>query len=440
MTDCNGWKKCVHSGRTKVSGIDRFFYCSAFCLHAEAVFSIKGGLFLSYNKNIITLVASMFLVASGYTMVIPFLPLYLGELGVPDHEIALWTGLVFSSCFLVAGIMGPIWGKLADLGGKKKMAVRAAVLLGFSYLFCGLCQNQYHLMAARAFQGFANGFVAASMAIISDSADSDKLGGTLGMAQTSLVVGGILGPLMGGALSHAFGMRNTFFLSALFLWIVAVAVIVFVKDRNTGTVHKTREKTSISQDLSYAAHNPSLRELLLLTFFLQTTLLMIQPVTSLYVGELMHHEGNIELTAGFIMSSGGLAGALTTTLWGKFGQSHGYYYAMALTLLSAGAFTILQSIPDSIWGFGICQFLVGCFVIGANPSINAALVEHTPSDFRGRIFGLSNTAQQFGNMCGPLLSSLISMALGIWEVYLAAGLIQLLLGIKVAMTHRKEGR
>lgn len=401
---------------------------------------MKGGLFLSYNKNIITLVASMFLVASGYTMVIPFLPLYLGELGVPEHEIALWTGLVFSSCFLVAGIMGPIWGKLADLGGKKKMAVRAAVLLGFSYLFCGFCQNQYHLMAARAFQGFANGFVAASMAIISDSADSDKLGGTLGMAQTSLVVGGILGPLMGGALSHAFGMRNTFFLSALFLWIVAVAVIVFVKDRNTGTVHKTREKTSISQDLSYAAHNPSLRELLLLTFFLQTTLLMIQPVTSLYVGELMHHEGNIELTAGFIMSSGGLAGALTTTLWGKFGQSHGYYYAMALTLLSAGAFTILQSIPDSIWGFGICQFLVGCFVIGANPSINAALVEHTPSDFRGRIFGLSNTAQQFGNMCGPLLSSLISMALGIWEVYLAAGLIQLLLGVKVAMTHRKEGR
>ena len=401
---------------------------------------MKGGLFLSYNKNIITLVASMFLVASGYTMVIPFLPLYLGELGVPDHEIALWTGLVFSSCFLVAGIMGPIWGKLADLGGKKKMAVRAAVLLGFSYLFCGLCQNQYHLMAARAFQGFANGFVAASMAIISDSADSDKLGGTLGMAQTSLVVGGILGPLMGGALSHAFGMRNTFFLSALFLWIVAVAVIVFVKDRNTGTVHKTREKTSISQDLSFTAHNPSLRELLLLTFFLQTTLLMIQPVTSLYVGELMHHEGNIELTAGFIMSSGGLAGALTTTLWGKFGQSHGYYYAMALTLLSAGAFTILQSIPDSIWGFGICQFLVGCFVIGANPSINAALVEHTPSDFRGRIFGLSNMAQQFGNMCGPLLSSLISMALGIWEVYLAAGLIQLLLGIKVAMTHRKEGR
>lgn len=170
----------------------------------------KEGNALSLNKNIITLIASMFLVSSGYTMVIPFLPLYLEEMGVPEVEISLWTGLVFSSCFLVAAVMGPVWGKLADVGGKKKMAIRAAVLLGFSYLFCGLCQNQYQLMAARAFQGFANGFVAAAMAIISDSADSRKLGGTLGMAQTSLVVGGICGPLMGGALSHVAGMKIHF--------------------------------------------------------------------------------------------------------------------------------------------------------------------------------------------------------------------------------------
>ena len=409
-------------------------------LHAKGVpCNLKGGLFLNYNKNIITLVASMFLVASGYTMVIPFLPLYLGELGVPDNEISFWTGIVFSSCFLVAGVMGPVWGKLADSGGKKKMAVRAAVLLGFSYLFCGLCQNQYHLMAARAFQGFANGFVAASMAIISDSTESDKLGATLGMAQTSLVVGGILGPLMGGALSHVFGMRDTFFLSALFLWIVAAAVICFVRDKKHA-VKKGGEKTSIGADLSYVAHKPSLRELLMLCFFLQTTILMIQPVTSLYVGELMHHEGNIELTAGFIMSSGGLAGALTTTLWGNFGQEKGYYRAMTVTLLAAGVITILQSIPDSIWGFGLCQFLVGCFVIGVNPSLNAALVEHTPSDFRGRIFGLSTAAQQFGNMLGPLLSSAVSMAFGIWEVYLTAGIIQLLLGLKVWVSHGRGDR
>lgn len=70
----------------------------------------KEGNALSLNKNIITLIASMFLVSSGYTMVIPFLPLYLEEMGVPEGEISLWTGLVFSSCFLVAAVMGPVWG------------------------------------------------------------------------------------------------------------------------------------------------------------------------------------------------------------------------------------------------------------------------------------------------------------------------------------------
>ena len=100
------------------------------------------------QRNIVVLIAGMFLVSSGYTMVIPFLPLYLIDLGVPPEEIGIWSGLVFSICFLVAGIMSPFWGKLADSGGKKKMAIRASVLLGASYLFCGISQNEYQLFAA----------------------------------------------------------------------------------------------------------------------------------------------------------------------------------------------------------------------------------------------------------------------------------------------------
>lgn len=369
-------------------------------------------------------------------MVIPFLPLYLVELGVPDDRIAFWTGIVFSACFLVAGIMGPLWGKLADTSGKKRMAVRAAVLLGLSYLFCGLCQNEYHLMAARAFQGFANGFVAAAMAIISDSTETKQLGKNLGIAQTALVVGGICGPLIGGGLSHIIGMRNTFFLSAVFLWIVALAVIFLVKEiRHNQHSAENHKKTSIFSDLSYSFNNTRLRELLTIIFFLQTTLLMIQPVTAIYISQLMDHKGNIELISGMIMSSGGFAGALTTTWWGKFGQKKGYYGAMCLTLLAAGLFTIAQAVPDSVIGFGIFQFLVGCFIIGVNPSINAALVKYTPEDFRGRAFGLSTTAQQFGNICGPMISAFLSMKFGIWEIYAAAGCIQLLLGCSVYFRH-----
>ena len=98
-----------------------------------------------------------------------------------------------------------------------------------------------------------------------------------------------------------------------------------------------------------------------------------------------------------------------------------------------------QSILDTVVGFGLCQFLVGCFVIGVNPSLNAAMVLYTPDDFRGRVFGLFNTAQQFGNMVGPLVSSAISMMAGIWEVYAIAGLIQLSLGMKIYLGRVRRG-
>lgn len=62
----------------------------------------------------------MFFMASAYTMLIPFLPLYLLELGVSQARVHLWTGLVFSSAFFVAGIMGPVWVKWRMLGGRRE--------------------------------------------------------------------------------------------------------------------------------------------------------------------------------------------------------------------------------------------------------------------------------------------------------------------------------
>ncbi len=395
------------------------------------------------GRNVIVLIGSMFLVASGYTMVIPFLPLYLLELGVAPSEIGTWSGLVFSICFLVAGIMSPVWGKLADAGGKKRMAVRAAVLLGFSYLFGGLCQNEYQLFAARAFQGVANGYVAAAMTIISASTKPERLGVVLGFSQTSLIIGGICGPLMGGVISHLAGMRNCFFISAVLLWLVSLAVIVFVTEppakENTEAPSKRSEaESSMMADLQYAYHNTHLRELLVITFLLQCTILMIQPVTSLYVGELMGTMDGVEVTAGFIMSAGGIAGALTTALWGKFGQNHGYYFAMLVTMVSAGILTILQAVPDQILGFAICQFFVGCFIVGVNPSLNAALVKYTPASFHGRVFGLSTAAQQFGNMAGPLLAAVV-MYSALWHVYVLAGVIQLFIGGCLYWNHVRVG-
>lgn len=67
-------------------------------------------------------------------------------------------------------------------------------------------------------------------------------------------------------------------------------------------------------DLRCTYENVHLWELLFISFVIQCTILMIQPVTSLYVGSLLGALGNVEITAGIIMSAVGIASALTTAL------------------------------------------------------------------------------------------------------------------------------
>ncbi len=66
------------------------------------------------------LTANVTLMSAGYTMLIPFLPMYLiNELGVSLADVKLWNGAIFSVTFLLGGILAPLWGKMADTHGKR---------------------------------------------------------------------------------------------------------------------------------------------------------------------------------------------------------------------------------------------------------------------------------------------------------------------------------
>ena len=73
--------------------------------------------------------------------------------------------------------------------------------------------------------------------------------------------------------------------------------------------------------------------------------------------------------------------------------------------IAAGAIMMLQVVTDNIWGFAMCQFLAGCFIIRLNP----ALVKYAPGSFHGRVFGLSLAAQQHGNMAGFLIAATVRL-------------------------------
>ena len=82
----------------------------------------------------------------------------------------------------------------------------------------------------RMFQGFASGLWPMELAIMTIYAPPKKLGICLGIMQGALTAGGIIGPLFGGILAEAFGMRMSFFLAAGALFLNFIVLVFFIKE------------------------------------------------------------------------------------------------------------------------------------------------------------------------------------------------------------------
>ncbi|WP_314727022.1 MFS transporter [uncultured Veillonella sp.] len=398
---------------------------------STTAYDARGGM-----RNVWIITASMTVLAICYTMIIPFLPIYLLELGVPKDDVALWSGLVFGITFLIAGIMAPIWGKIADNKGKKRMALRAGFAIAFSYVLIGMVNNEYELLLGRAFVGFANGFYPAAMTMVSLSVDEKQVGRALGIFQTGLILGNVVGPFLGGAIESIVGMRPVFYVSGIAVLIATLAVLFFVKEpklQSAGDAGKAQsaqpnKSTSLREDFKAVREQPVLVRLLWIFFFMQCAIMMLQPILSLYVGDMQGTMEGAAIISGTILSIGGLAGSLTTNLWVRLGERRGYFRTISYCMLGSGVVLLLQSLPVGIWWFGVLQVLIGSCIVGINPSLSAAVTLNTDPSFRGRMFGMTTTAQQFGSMVGPVFASIVSTYIGISYVFSITGLLLLYMG------------
>lgn len=160
------------------------------------------------KRNLIIMWFANFFVGASMTMVIPFLSLYIDSLGqYSDEEVQRWAGFVFGISFLVAFFVSPIWGKIGDRFGRKKVLIGTGFGIAISVFLMGYVNSVEALFVLRLFMGLATGFIPASMALIAAQSSKRTAGETLGTLQTGTVSGGLLGPLFGGLIADGVGME-----------------------------------------------------------------------------------------------------------------------------------------------------------------------------------------------------------------------------------------
>ncbi len=380
---------------------------------------------------------SVFMSAS-YTMLVPFLPMYLiEELGVAQADVNIWSGIIFSTTFLISAVMAPIWGALADKKSHKAMAVRAAVCLAISYAWGGFVQTPWELFAMRAFQGFSAGLWPACLAIMTSTAPRDKMGWCLGLMQGGMTAGGVFGPLIGGLLAEFFGMRASFYFAGAALGLIALGLIFFIKGGEQKKINAAIDKKKDGGSLKLLKV-PVIQRMLFAAGVVQLAVMLVQPVLPLYIAELQGSMDNIVMVSGIVFSVVGISGVFAAPIWGRLGTNIGYRWALYVALFGGGVFGVIQAIPGDITPFVIWRFVGGIFFAGIFPAINALLAENTLPNERGRVYGLSYAAQQIGSVCGPIFGGLMATYWTNAIVVMAHGFVMILLVILLYLKRPKN--
>lgn len=133
---------------------------------------------INWKRNLIVAWLGCFLTGAAFSLVMPFLPLYVEQLGVTGHSaLNMWSGIVFSITFLFSAIASPFWGGLADRKGRKIMLLRSALGMGIVMVLMGLAQNIWQFLILRALLGLLGGFVPNANALIATQVPRIKAAG-----------------------------------------------------------------------------------------------------------------------------------------------------------------------------------------------------------------------------------------------------------------------
>lgn len=369
------------------------------------------------------------------TLVFPFLPLFLLELGATEQNVALWNSVIVSSMFVMGALVMPVWGALADRIGMRKMILRAAACLAISYFWSYFARSPMELLGTRIFQGFSFGFMPISQALLSEIAGSHA-GTAIGILLGGRSAGTMLGPFVGGLLGAMVGLRMPFLLAGIIDLLAFLLVLFFVKEPAVGR-KKREKKMGISASFRYLSGNRAFMKLIFLMVINQCAMLIINPLIAVHVMELTGGKGDAVLLSGLICGAAGIAGVLAGPFWGRFGEKNGFYKAMALSFFGAGIFSALQYMAPTVFLFGVGQFGFGFFTTGGMTSIAGAIPEVIRPEERGSAFGINAAAMNIGNCMGPLLGGGLATFFGeMAPVFILAALIQ----VGAAVWIRGKGR
>lgn len=366
---------------------------------------------VNWQKNLWITWFGCFIVGASFSLVMPFLPLYIQTLHVNTTQATFYSGIAFSVTSLASALVAPMWGKLADEYGRKPMMVRASIAMAitmagisFSPIFGNF--GVFWLIGMRLLMGFFSGFIPNSIAMIASQAPKEKSGYALGLLSTAMVTGTLIGPSAGGLMAQWFGMANVFLIVGFLLALSSILTIFFVHENFTPVAKS--DMLSTKEIFNRVSNKQILIGLLVTSFIIQITTQSVEPFVTLYVKDLAPNMNNLMFISGLIVSAVGLSALLSSSTLGKLGDKYGSHRLILIGLVFSFAMYLPMAFVQSPLQLGILRFMLGFGTGALMPSVNSLLAKITPKEGVSRIFAYSQMCSNFGVVAGPLIGSAVA--------------------------------
>ena len=373
-----------------------------------------------WQRNLKIAWIGTFFTGASFSIVMPFMALYIEELGVKGDMVEWYTGLSVAISALASALVSPIWGRLADRYGRKPMMIRASMVMTFTMGGLALVPNVFWLLFLRTLNGLFAGYVPNATALIASQVPPNRSGYALGTLSTGLTAGVLIGPLLGGVLSETFGMRGTFLLVGLILFICCLLTIFGLRE-NFQPIEKG-EMMMLSQVFARIPRKSLLIGLFVTSMIIQISAQSIAPMLALYIRYLGQRE-NILFYSGLIVSAMGFSSLLSTPYLGKLGDRIGNHRLLLMGLFYSFLLYFLCGFAGSALQLGILRFAYGFGVGALMPSVNSLLTKMTPKEGISRIFSFNQSFSYIGQVLGPFVGSAVATGLGYRWVFFVTAMI-----------------
>lgn len=352
----------------------------------------------------------------GMNMVVPFLPFYIRELGItnPD-ELEHWSGIVFSGPFIISFLLTPVWGMLGDRFGKKTMVLRAIFGLALSQLLIGFSANVEQLFLFRMLQGALSGFIASSLALVSTGTPKEKSGYAIGILQTSISSGTVIGPLIGGFIADLTSYKTVFFITSGICFLAGILVLINVKEP---PANKSGRLFSVPENFKYVFGNSVILISMISITLIQMSLSIAQPVFALFVESITKGTEYISTLTGAIFGTLGIFSVISSPWWGKRNDTKSFKKNIIIAISGAGiAYMAHTFVTNPYLLFPVRAFL-GLCIGGIIPMIYAFINKNINDERKSGVLGIASSFTLFGNMIGPLLCSLLLYKIELKYIFL----------------------